>query len=121
MTSRSLESLEDVLDAHHLWGDTSQVYDAAGQCSCGHLMYERGGDPEGFLDASKRLLRAHAAHQAVVVLEHLTSEAVVEAAAEGLFGHFNAKHGYQWPAPEQHLPWWRDAARAALAAAVGVV
>ena len=44
------------------------------------------------------------------------TDAQVEAGAEALFRHFNDERGYKWPAPEQHLPWWRAAARAVLEA-----
>ena len=55
--------------------------------------------------------------------EVLLTDADVEAGARALFEHFHQdrrKYGgvYEWPAPEQHLPWWRDAARAVLAARI---
>lgn len=49
------------------------------------------------------------------------TEDEVEAGARALFQHFHGPGGrpysrYEWPPPEQHLPWWREAARAVLAA-----
>jgi hypothetical protein len=46
-------------------------------------------------------------------------DALVEKGAEALFYHFHGrdgllKTGYTWPAPEQHLPWWRAAAAAVI-------
>lgn len=51
--------------------------------------------------------------------------ALVEKGAEALFYHFHGRDGllktrYTWPAPEQHLPWWRAAA-AAVINATGVI
>ena len=46
-----------------------------------------------------------------------------ERVAKALFDHLVGKSrgfsGYEWPAPEQHLPWWYAAADAAIAAYEG--
>ena len=56
--------LAGVLAEHALGGDTSQVNDAAGQCSCGTKFYVVGGTPRAYLGAHRALLAYHAAHVA---------------------------------------------------------
>ena len=62
------DEVAGMLGEHHLDGDTSRQYDVAGQCTCGQKFYEIGGDPDSYLDAHLRLLAAHAAHLAQVLL-----------------------------------------------------
>lgn len=59
-----MRTLSDLLVMHTLQGDTAQVYDEAGQCTCGKKFYERGGNPVAHMSAHRRLLDAHAHHVA---------------------------------------------------------
>jgi hypothetical protein len=57
----------------------------------------------------------------------VTSDAAVEAATRAVWDHFYGggqvrRYGIKdWPPPEQHMPWWRGIAEAALTAAARVV
>lgn len=89
-----------------------------------HRFADGGGSNPGCVGCEFRGTEAEwADHVAGLVLSGLTSEATVEAATRAVWDHFFAygrdrRYGHKdWPPPEQHMPWWRGIAEAALTAA----
>lgn len=94
-----VEAVAAVLIEHHLQGDTAQINDAAGQCTCGQLFYENGGTPAAYLDAHRRLLAAHATHVAAALAARAedAAETVGQCRCDGSAYHSDEENAARHP------------------------